>query len=66
MIKKGETIVVQHRTNGNGRYEACRVMHGRVVAAVYGQNKVRDSSGDVWKVRRGQDGKLYTVVSNYS
>ena len=65
MIKKGETIVVQHRTNGNGRYEACRVVH-RIVGSVYGQNKVRDSGGDVWTVRRGQDGKLYTVVSNYS
>ena len=60
MIKVGDTIVVQHRTDGNGNYERCKVVT-RTVAKVYSSGKVLDSQGDVWTVRRGMDNRLYTV-----
>lgn len=46
----GETVVVQHRSDGNNIIPAKKI-YSRV-AAFYLDGRVRVTSGDVWKVKR--------------
>ena len=61
MAKKGEVIVIKHRSDGNGHIEGVRSCIERIVDVVYTDGAVRDNRGEKWYVRRGSDGKLYSV-----
>lgn len=57
----GKILVVQHATDGHGNYVACKPIE-RIITHVYMNDKVRDNSGEVWKVRAGADNRYYTQI----
>ena len=61
MTKKGDTIVIKHSSDGQGRIQGHRRGVERKVDVVYTDGSVRDNHGEKWYVRQGADGKLYSV-----
>lgn len=59
-MAKTETIVIKHRSNGDGRMSSGPTVERRVVAYMR-EGTVVDHCHEVWSVRRGDDGKLYST-----
>lgn len=59
MTQIGEELTVNLRYNGNGRFEKTTATK-RKVKQVYPDGRVRDTAGDVWFVKRTNQG-LITV-----
>jgi hypothetical protein len=52
-------VVIQHQTDGHGNYIKCKSVT-RKVDVVMLNGRVRDSHGEVWRVRKGGDNRYYT------
>ena len=62
MIRSGDTVLVQHKTEFDRRgmpYEAYTGHSSKIqtIDAVYMDGRIRTSSGDVWSIKRCSNGK---------
>lgn len=59
MIPKG-TVVIQHRTDGQGQYIPAKTITRKIVQFMM-NDRVVDANGECWLVRKGGDGRYYTT-----
>lgn len=60
----GKNVLVRHRSNGQGKLQLSNDERVLPITAVYLDGTVRVSSGDVWDIQSGGDGKAAWKTSH--